>query len=146
MTDNIFYRSGYKYQLQADYSVMTGIRPEWDIVSDFYSIEQSGLVTVVSGYCWDGATKALDSLDFMRGALIHDIGCQAIIEGRLPYEFKGAVDRELIKICDKDGMSKMRQWYVYKAVDKFSCTQKNPHPLCSAPDKEAVHVANEGVS
>ena len=140
MPKNIFYRSGYKYRIDEEYSLLTSIKPEWDIVTEYYSIETTGLVTAREGYMFDGATNAIDTSDFMRGALIHDIGCQAILEGRLPENYKAVVDRELIIICGKDGMSKLRQWYVYKAVNKFSCTNDDPHPLKSAPDRDAVNI------
>jgi hypothetical protein len=135
MKNNILYRAGFKYKMAHEYSVLTGIKPEVGIHTEYWSIDATGLVTARVGYCWDGATKALDSVSFMRGALIHDIGCQAIMEGHLSRaRYKEAVDRELIKICAEDGMVKIRQWWVWRAVKKFSCTDPDAHKLMSAPD------------
>ena len=140
---NIFYRAGYKAQLAEEYSIMTGIRG-WTVRHEFFEIEETGLMTIRRGYCWDFATKALDTRNFLRGSLVHDVGCQAIKEGILPWEAKEAVDKELVKICREDGMSKFRCWYVHKAVSRFSCRDLGAHKLQSAPNPDAVNYETLG--
>ena len=143
--DNIYYRAGYRYQLADDYTVMTGIKG-WKIVHKFFELDETGLLTIKAGYAWDGATKAIDTLSFMRGSLVHDVFCQAIKAGLLPWSYKENVDRELYKICLQDGMNRFRAKYVLYFVLKYSCKDVEAHKIESAPDKEAVHKDTIGMA
>ena len=141
--NNIFYKKRYKYQLEEEYSIMTSIKPDWDVITGLYTIEKTGLVTARYGYAWNGANVALDSLSIIRASLIHDVGCQAIVEGRLARKHKHQVDNEFRRICLEDGMSLLRVWYTFKAVDKYSCLGRE-NPTLSAPDPDAINADRSG--
>jgi len=112
----IYYKSGYKYQLSEDYSIWTEITG-LNIHKDFLSLDAAGLLTVHAGYCWDGPSgPAIDTRNFMRGSLVHDAGYQLMRECNLPIEYREYFDQLLREICLEDGMSRLRAWWVYKAV------------------------------
>lgn len=116
----IKYKAGYKYQLHESYvfqlpESFAGI----DVATDFYSIKDC-LLAIKKGYAWDGPSgPTIDTKNFMRGSLVHDVLYQMIREGLLSKELKDDADRLLQTICIEDGMSKFRAWYVYQAVKRF---------------------------
>ncbi len=115
--ETIFYKKGYKYQLFLDYPVNVSIYPRQDILTQFASLTQKGLLTIHAGYAWDGASgPAIDTKNFMRGALVHDALYQLIRTGFIGEDWRKAADKELHKICLEDGMSRIRAWWVYRAV------------------------------
>ena len=117
--DSITYKSGYKYQLSADYEVMTDLQG-LTVQADFYSMAPSGLLKIKAGYAWDGPSgPTFDTKTFMRASLVHDVGYQMMAEGQAPQASRGAWDRELRKICIEDGMWRVRAWWVFKAVQEF---------------------------
>lgn len=82
---------------------------------------------LASGYAWDGSTgPALDTVNFMRGSLVHDALYQVIAEmvhrgaiqhkGAAWWRLKRAADRELVAICAQDGMGWWRRQWVHAAV------------------------------
>lgn len=50
-------------------------------------------------YAWDGATGAVNTTDLRIPSLIHDIGCQAVNLGLLPFEARALFDREYYLQC-----------------------------------------------
>lgn len=116
----ITYRSidQYKYELLADYQTGTKIKPEMGIHHAYFTLTMGGLLTVKAGYMWDGPSgPAIDTLNFMRGSLVHDVFAQMMRMKLLDYKlcFKPAND-ELVRICREDGMSKLRCWWVHLGV------------------------------
>lgn len=118
----------YKYQvIGGDVSVelhtafCTYINTDW--------VEINGpWITVKNGYCWDGATAAIDTLEFMVPSLVHDALCQLIRLQYVPREKQILADEILKELCGRkwkfDGkkihhMNKFRQEYVYKGVRWF---------------------------
>jgi len=61
----------------------------------------------------------IDTKTFMAGSLAHDALYQLIREGILPPFHRHRADIILRDMCLKDGMSKLRAWYVYRAVRAF---------------------------
>lgn len=111
----ISYRDGYKYQLAADYSVLLPFG--LDVDEPFYSMSADGLLTVRAGYAWDGPSgPAIDTKNFMRGSLVHDVLYQMIREGHFPFSRREEADAVLRAICREDGMSAIRAWWVYRGV------------------------------
>jgi hypothetical protein len=53
----------------------------------------------------------------------------------LPMEWIGHVDRELYYLCEKDGMSKLRLWWVRLALDnlEFYADPKSRKKIYTAP-------------
>lgn len=113
----LIYQGGYKYILKADYQHMLTRILGYVVSTDFIKLNEVGVLWLRCGYAWDGPSgPAIDTLDFMRGSLIHDVLYQLIRDGRLPLSEKDNADRELQDICLRDGMSKLRAWWVYQAV------------------------------
>ena len=68
---SISYRSGYKYQLTEGYSVDVDVKPDQDIDSEYIRLSTIGLLTIKTGYAWDGPSgPTIDTPSFMRGALV----------------------------------------------------------------------------
>lgn len=136
--DRIRYKTGYKYQLVNDYVVGTLIRPSVDIETEFIQLNRSGVLTIRHGYAWDGPSgPTIDTLNFMRGSLVHDALYQLIRDGYIEKErWRDVADRELQKICIEDGMSCLRAEWVYQAVKYCghkSCCGDGGKKLTEAP-------------
>ena len=118
--DKIKYKSGYKYQLAEPYKTQIPIKLSAPIDGDFYSLGTSGVLTIWRGYAWDGPSgPTVDSKNFMRGSLVHDVLYQMIAEGQLPDSYRGEADNILVQLCEEDGMSWLRRQWVYRAVRWF---------------------------
>ena len=111
----ISYRKGYKYQLAKKYTIPTGIVGH-DIVEKYFGMNNAGILTIKAGYAFDGASGGIDTPSFMRGSLVHDVLCQMIAEKLISTNRQKAADELLRSICIEDGMSRLRAWWVYKAV------------------------------
>ena len=115
--ERIRYRRGYKYQLVNDYRVQTNILPGHDIECEFVQLDRAGVLTIRHGYAWDGPSgPTIDTPDFMRGSLVHDVLYQLIRDGYLGQHFRDDADSELKRICLEDGMPEARANYVYWGV------------------------------
>ena len=118
----IKYKAGYKYQLKSNYAVTISIKPPADITTPYITLNAQGMLTLKDGYAWDGPSgPTIDTLTFMRGALIHDALYQLMREGKLnPTVHRETADSILRDICMEDGMWSFRAWYVYQAVRRFA--------------------------
>jgi hypothetical protein len=137
--DCIAYRSGYKYQLQDDYSIQIEAKPPAPIDTEYLTLTMNGLLTVKKGYAWDGPSgPTIDTPNFMRGSLVHDALYQLMRERLIDEEtYRETADRLLQKICIEDGMSSLRAWWVYQAVHFFgepSADPANDKPVIKAPE------------
>ena len=114
----IAYRSKYKYQLQDDYVTTIDIRPDQAIDTPFIALSAAGTLTIKQWYAWDGPSgPTIDTLNFMRGSLVHDALYQLMREGHLGKDtYREPSDRLLQKMCRDDGMSRLRAWCVYRGV------------------------------
>ena len=132
----IAYRTGYKYQLAEPYQVQTDIRPPAAILTDYVILLTDGRLLLAAGYAWDGATGAIDTLDSMRGSLVHDAFYQLMREGLLGQAYREAADKELRKIVLEDGMVHFRAQAWYEAVRAFAESAADPannRPVIRAP-------------
>lgn len=134
----IFYKKGYKYQLVENYSSDTGIKPDQPIVTDYIDLTEEGIIGIKKGYAWDGPSgPAIDTLNFMRGSLVHDALYQLMRKGHLDGpNYQEPADRLLQAMCREDGMSRVRAWWVYKSVHKFggpATDPSNQKPIIKAP-------------
>jgi len=118
------YRIGYKYQLAEEYTTETGIRLEKGIVTTFWSIDKTGLLTARVGYAWDGSSGARDTKSSMIASLVHDVGYNAMNAGLLSWSHKPTVDLEHYARCVNGGMSKFRAWIRLKAIRKYGGRRK----------------------
>jgi hypothetical protein len=131
---------GYKYQLMERYSFDVAIK-EYEIDTPYLSLGNDGILIIKKGYAWDGPSgPTIDTLNFMRGSLVHDALYQLMRMGKILYSYKDHADRLLQKICIDDGMSKVRAWGVYQAVKLFGGASAKPGS--EKPDK-IICVPNE---
>ena len=144
MGRNIYYRRGFKAQVAVEFRIYTSICPLTDIVTDFYEIHTDGLIIIKVGYCWDFATGGFDTRTIIRGSVVHDVICQAIIDGLLDRKWKKEGDRLFRKLCREDGMHPIRVWYTYIAVDIGSCSGK-PKRLMHFFDDRNRQACSSGV-
>ncbi len=134
----ITYRDGYKYQLHETYSVVVDIVPPQIIDADFIKLDAEGKLIICKGYAWDGPSgPTIDTLNFMRGSLVHDALYQLMREKYLDHDtFRDKADKILQKICLEDGMWSVRAWWVYQAVRIFGNPAADPakdRPVIKAP-------------
>ena len=135
----IKYKSGFKYQLAKTYRVDTNIKRDDDapnIATEFIMLNSEGRLRIKNGYAWDGPSgPTIDTKNFMRGSLVHDVLYQLMRMGTLDIKWRDQADKELKRICLEDGMSNIRAWYVYKCVRLFA------GKAASAENKKKVYVA-----
>ena len=134
----IAYNTGYKFQLKEPYALLIPIRPDAVVSLEFLSLTREGLLTINKGYAWDGPSgPTIDTLNFMRGSLVHDVLYQLMREGKLDHAVhRLAADRLLRALCLEDGMSRLRAWVVYQGVRRFGDPSADPahqRPVIRAP-------------
>lgn len=120
----------YKYQLVDDYVVPTPFagRPA---TTEYIDLLDDGRLLVKKGYAWDGPSgPTFDTLDFMRGSLVHDALYQLMRLGALDdsEENRLVADRMLRDICVADGMSRLRASWVFLAVHVFGASHAKLDP------------------
>lgn len=134
LEDKIHYRAGYKYQLRRDASIrikLNFIKP-LDIPFITYV---NGILTAKFGYAWDGPSgPAIDTKNFMRSSLFHDVLYQLIREGYISTDYYDLADSLLYYICKIDKMFIFRRTYVYGGVNIFGPEwNKYTHSVVTAP-------------
>jgi len=138
MTRCVRYRSGYKYQLRDEHVDTLRIVPSEPVVTDHIKLDTDGVLTLRSGYAWDGPSgPTVDTKNFMRGSLVHDALYQLMRIEELDKDvWREDADRELRRMCREDGMSWLRAWWVYRAVRAFgdpAASPDNRRPVERAP-------------
>jgi hypothetical protein len=122
---------GYKYELQLTYRITVDL-PNAALPGKLPYVQIDGSVlSIRKNYMWDGPSGiSIDTLNFMRGSLVHDALYQLMREEYLDKKYRDYADRMLQTICLEDGMSSFRAWYVYQAVHLFAAgalkPEKNP--------------------
>jgi hypothetical protein len=123
----------YKYQLVKNYDDKVDIEG-YTFDTSYLKLGDDGELVIKKGYAWDGPSgPTIDTLDFMRGSLVHDALYQLIRMEVIPYSYREYADKLLKKICREDGMSRFRAWYVYQAVKHFGGASAEPGS--ERPDK-----------
>ncbi len=114
----ISYKKGYKYQIVESHEVDIDVVPPQDIISDYIRLTADGRLGLRKGYAWDGPSgPTFDTLNFMRGSLVHDALYQLMREEYLDKEmYRQPADRLLRYMCRQDGMSWIRAWWVYAGL------------------------------
>lgn len=128
----IRYRSGYRYQLQADYSVFIGLLG-YKIRTDFITLTESGWLTIRKGYAWDGATGLPSTpRSLMRASLVHDAMYQLIRNGL--FDRRDVADELFFEFAQEDGFmaAPLALWIVEQWGGEFARYY---------PDKLGVKVA-----
>ena len=123
----ISYRRGYKYQLAEPYEINVAVLPERDVSTSHLRLSKDGKLVILDGYAWDGPSgPAIDTTNFMRGSLVHDVLYQLIRLGYLDLQWRDKADEILREICIEDGMSAARAWWVYASVKTFAARAARP--------------------
>lgn len=124
----------YKYQLVEDYELIISIKGEL-ITTKFIELHSNGLLVIKRGYCWDGPSgPTIDTLNFMRGALVHDALYQLIRMELLDPSYRKSSDQIIRQICLKDGMIRFRAWYVYWSLRLSRIAKRAAKPGTQKPD------------
>ncbi len=126
--DYVDYTTGrYKYKLSMQQSIMTSIKGVI-VDHDFFKLSVDGMLTVRSGYCWDGSSgPTWDTISSMRASLFHDALYQMMRESLLPVIWRKVSDKLYHNVCIDDGMWRIRAWYQYKAVRIFGARNASPY-------------------
>lgn len=114
------FRGGYRYQLAETLSHQTDIVTGSEHKTQFVTLGATGLLTVASGYAWNGASgPAIQSLDTMRASLLHDACYQLIRLGYISANWKDVVDCLYRAVCLQAGMPHARAEMHYLALQQF---------------------------
>ena len=134
--NRLAYKAGYKYVVQDDFSYDTGIMGR-GVALEHLRLSGVGTLTIRKGYAWDGPSgPTFDTVNFIRGSLVHDALYQLMEEDALPFSYRKIADDILIAICKEDGMSAIRRWWVKLAVNTFGARAlETRNPVLFAPRK-----------
>ena len=119
MKKNIDYDNlkDYKYRVIKTFTLNTGFTLDKPIRTNFSHIDEAGNLTIESGFCWDGASGAVDTDSIMRGSCAHDALCNWMDQGLLDRDkYWKPADELLVRLSEQDGMRDIRQSAVYLAV------------------------------
>jgi len=106
----------WKYRVLETFTHQTDIIPPKEAKTKFSTLSINGLITVDKGFCWDGASGALDTENTLFPSLIHDIGCNMYLLELVSDENRLQFDDLFYKLLKDEGMSSFRASYMYKAV------------------------------
>lgn len=148
---SLYFKEGYKYWVNRPYHIEIDIHPIKQLYISFktvdielkdveipmVSLDPSGLLIIYPSYVWDGASgPTIDTLNSMRGSLIHDALYQLIRLGLIEYKYKDYADKLLHDLCTEDGMWSFRADYWQWSVSNFgsgSCRPSAEHLESVAP-------------
>jgi len=139
MGKSIKYRTGYKHQLGESYSIKLKIKPGKAIVTDFIDMDKAGLLTIKSGYAWDGVSgPVIDTPQNLRASLVHDSLYQLMRMRKLTprKKFKPKADRVFRNLCKEDGVPGIVAQAYYEVLKRLgnpSTDPKNVRKLLQAP-------------
>lgn len=123
-------RRTYKYTLVESYSQKVKIYPPERIGNNFLYLTEKGNLFLSEGYSWDGPSgPTIDTKNFMEGSLVHDALYQLMREEYLEREHRKYADELLREMCIKDGMSRIRAFFVYWGVRFFGKNHTKPDTL-----------------
>jgi hypothetical protein len=132
----ITYSQGYKYQLEKDFATEVEIFGE-SISSPYIELGPTGSLLIKKGYAWDGPSgPAIDTKNFMRGALVHDALYQLMREYGLDRNYGPSADMIMRKFSRKDGMKTIRAWVDWFGVRLFGKKSARPegsYKITTAP-------------
>jgi hypothetical protein len=130
----IYYKSGYKFQLNQTLKVLIPITG-FAINREFFTLDTKGNLTVFKNYAWDGASGFPDIKSIIRASLVHDVLYQAMRLKLLPADKRKAADEILKKLCLEDGMNPLLATTVYNGVRALAANAiyAADNPVLTAP-------------
>jgi hypothetical protein len=132
MTDRyIEYRSGYKYQLAADFGITTSIKPNKDIETPFITLFKNGFLVIRKGYAWDGTSgPVIDTHENLRASLVHDALYQLMRRRKISFKkHRDKADRLFMKMCKQDGLSSLRARIYYEVLKRCGLSSASPENI-----------------
>ena len=147
-TPFIEYRSGYKYQLAADYTLKTTIKPNNPVDTDFIKLDVDGTLTVKNGFAWDGPSGPVsDNVFNMRASMVHDAFYQLMRRKKVsPRKYRDKADKLFQKLCVEDGVEKKvaRAYYAaLKIAGAPNAAPENKKRVFRAPMEGQVRERDE---
>lgn len=148
--------SYYKYRLNADFSIkltrygvpadaVATSRRAPSLSTGFYTLLDDGTLTISKGYAWDGPSgPTFDTANFMRGSLVHDCLYQMMRARQLDETFRPFADLALRKICEEDGMTRLRAWWVHQGVSWRGGKHARPSRTGQLPDEVCLDIPLQG--
>lgn len=100
---------------KSDFRWATGIRG-YDASIEYCALDRDGVVTTRTGYEWDFATGAIDTISMVVPSLVHDVICQLTNEGHIAWSARRKGDVVFRKTMKQFGVSFFRRWWCYIAV------------------------------
>ena len=120
MAELRYRRVDWKYVLEGPFSYEFTARffpagQECIVQGEKYMITPEG-IACLTGFGWDGPTGAPDYEGTMHAALVHDVLCRAIAEGRLSRRYRKRADLEFRRVLKRDGVPWLRRCAWWWAV------------------------------
>jgi len=110
----------WKYRVTKGFSIQTKIIPPQKIQTSFSTLTMKGRLYIHKGFCWDGASGAIDTKNIMKASCLHDALCNWMVAGLLSFdEYWEPADHLLRRVALDKGMSKGRARVVYTAVKEY---------------------------
>jgi hypothetical protein len=126
------YKQGFKYQLVEDETFTTRIFVNEKITTDFIQLRRGGMLTVKSGYAWDGPSgPTIDTRNSLRGSLFHDAAYQLLRQELLPARWREEIDEQFGKFLRQDGMSSIRSYWWVRELKNFGGSAAAPRNVKS---------------
>jgi hypothetical protein len=138
--DCVRYTTGYKFRLEETVLIETHLRPDREIRKGAVILTRGGMLIILSGFSWDGATGAYNNRTIFKAAVGHDAlyyllreckdellyKCAIMREGSISVAsqttfdmIRDEADKTLIDIAHDNGMWSIRQAWVYRAVKRL---------------------------
>jgi hypothetical protein len=139
MIDTVFYTGGYKYRLEASFSVLLPdcFMVATEIKTDYLRLTPTGLLIINKGYAWDGPSgPVIDTKENLRASLIHDALYQLLRLEWLPGSLRKAADGFFADVAVDDGVNwvRARSWYVaLRMFGDAAADPVNKKEVMSAP-------------
>lgn len=126
-----------KYLLAETVSFQTDFLIYNDVHWRWLDLSITGLLTIRSGYGWDGPSgPVVDRKSNMRASLCHDALYQLMRQRRLPHEDWREADKEFAKLLKEDGAWALTIWVDMKGLaiaGGSAAKPKNARKCYSAP-------------
>jgi len=109
----------WEYRITKAFSLQTDIKPCKTIRTNFSTLTTTGRLYIHKGFCWDGASGAIDTKGVMRGSCVHDAFCNWHQKGLITIDQRKQADKLLKKLIKQDGVGPLRAAIIYGAVRRY---------------------------